>query len=152
MQADGFGLVGTTIAEKYVVEAVADTGGTAIVYRAFHLPWKRAVALKVFRTPAYVDEASRAALLERFVLEGRILGELSERSSAVLQVCDIGTLTTSSGEWSSVVAHRLPPYFWISWCSPSTSSNAAVGISKSRALARPLAPIGPSSGKRNKAP
>lgn len=112
MQADGFGLVGTTIAEKYVVEAVADTGGTAIVYRAFHLPWKRAVALKVFRTPAYVDEASRAALLERFVLEGRILGELSERSSAVLQVCDIGTLTTSSGEWV--------PYMVLEWLEGAT--------------------------------
>lgn len=113
MQAsDGFRLVGTTVAEKYVVEAVADSGGTAIVYRAFHLLWKRAVALKVFRTPAYVDEESRASLLERFVLEGRLLAELSERSSAVLQARDIGTLTTPSGEWV--------PYMVLEWLEGAT--------------------------------
>ncbi len=96
---DTLGLVGTTIADKYVVEAVADAGGTAIVYRAFHQLWKRPVALKVFRTPANIGEDARAALLERFVLEGRLLAELSERSPAVLQARDIGTTTTPTGEW-----------------------------------------------------
>ena len=75
--ADSFGLVGTTIAEKYSVEAVADAGGTAVVYRAFHLLWRRPVALKVFRTPTDIDAAARASLLERFVQEGRLLAELS---------------------------------------------------------------------------
>src|SRR4051794_13294456 len=98
-ETDTFGLVGTTIAEKYSVEAVADAGGTAVVYRAFHLVWKRRVALKVFRTPPTIDAAARASLLERFIQEGRLLAELSERSSAVLQARDIGTLTTAGGDW-----------------------------------------------------
>jgi eukaryotic-like serine/threonine-protein kinase len=110
--ADTFGLVGTTIAEKYSVEAVADAGGTAVVYRAFHLLWRRLVALKVFRTPAAIDDEARASLLERFVLEGRLLAELSERSSAVLQARDIGTLTTEAGEWV--------PYMVLEWLEGAT--------------------------------
>src|SRR3954468_22291196 len=58
--------------------------------------------------------------------------------------------TTSSGEWSSVVVQSAPRYFWTSSTSPSTSSNAAAGVRKSRGLARPLEPIGPSSGRRNR--
>jgi serine/threonine protein kinase len=109
---DTFGLVGTTIADKYVVESVADAGGTAIVYRAFHQLWKRPVALKVFRTPAEIGDDARAALLDRFVMEGRLLAELSERSSAVLQARDIGTTTTPSGEWV--------PYMVLEWLDGAT--------------------------------
>ena len=97
--ADKLALVGTTIAEKYDVQAVADAGGTAIVYRAFHRILQRRVALKVFLTPQGIDDASRDALRARFVQEGRVLAELSERTSAVLQARDIGTLTTATGEW-----------------------------------------------------
>jgi formylglycine-generating enzyme required for sulfatase activity/tRNA A-37 threonylcarbamoyl transferase component Bud32 len=109
---DTFGLVGTTIAEKYVVEAVADAGGTAVVYRAFHRLWKRPVALKVFRTPSNIGEEARAALVDRFVIEGRLLAELSERCSAVLQARDIGTVTTADGEWV--------PYMVLEWLEGAT--------------------------------
>ena len=109
---DTFGLVGTTIAEKYVVEAVADAGGTAVVYRAFHRLWKRPVALKVFRTPSNIGEEARAALFDRFVIEGRLLAELSERCSAVLQARDIGTVTSADGEWV--------PYMVLEWLEGAT--------------------------------
>ena len=39
--------------------------------------------------------------------------------------------------------------FWMTSVGSSRSSKAATGISKSRGLARPLAPIGPRSGRRN---
>ena len=109
---DTFGLVGTTIADKYVVEAVADSGGTAVVYRAFHRLWKRPVALKVFRTPSNIGDDARAALFDRFVVEGRLLAELSERCSAVLQARDIGTVTTADGEWV--------PYMVLEWLEGAT--------------------------------
>jgi formylglycine-generating enzyme required for sulfatase activity/tRNA A-37 threonylcarbamoyl transferase component Bud32 len=109
---DTFGLVGTTIAEKYLVQAVVDGGGTAVVYRAFHQLWKRPVALKVFRTPPHIDDAARTALFERFVVEGRLLAELSERCSAVLQARDIGTVTTASD--------GRVPYMVLEWLEGST--------------------------------
>jgi formylglycine-generating enzyme required for sulfatase activity len=109
---DTFGLVGTTIADKYVVEAVADSGGTAVVYRAFHRLWKRPVALKVFRTPSNIGDEARTALFDRFVVEGRLLAELSERCSAVLQARDIGTVTTADGEWV--------PYMVLEWLEGAT--------------------------------
>src|SRR5690606_2301642 len=36
--------------------------------------------------------------------------------------------TTSSGEWSSVVVHSDPRYFWTSSNGPSRSSNQATGV------------------------
>jgi formylglycine-generating enzyme required for sulfatase activity/tRNA A-37 threonylcarbamoyl transferase component Bud32 len=136
---DTFGLVGTTIADKYVVEAVADAGGTAIVYRAFHRLWKRPVALKVFRTPGNIGEDVRAALVERFVLEGRLLAELSERSPAVLQARDIGTLTAPTGEWV--------PYMVLEWLDGATlervlEDEAAKGL-PTRTLAEAMTLLDP---------
>src|SRR5882724_8582263 len=60
--------------------------------------------------------------------------------------------TTSSGEWPIAAVHKRPPNFAISSKRPSRSSKAAVGARKSRALARPLEPMGPNSGRRNAAP
>lgn len=139
VKVDTFGLVGTTIADKYFVEAVADAGGTAIVYRAFHQLWKRPVALKVFRTPADIGEDARVALLDRFVVEGRLLAELSERSSAVLQARDIGTTTTPTGEWV--------PYMVLEWLDGATlehvlEDEAARGL-PTRTLAQAMALLDP---------
>src|ERR1700758_3779969 len=60
--------------------------------------------------------------------------------------------TTLSGERFISAAHRLPWNFATRLNGPATSSYAATGARKSRALARPLAPSGPSSGKRNNGP
>jgi hypothetical protein len=53
-----------------------------------------------------------------------------------------------------LVRHSAPPPCLRSisqgWCEPA--SKAATGARKSRGLARPLLPIGPSSGRRNGAP
>ena len=95
--ADALGLIGTTIAEKYAVEAVVGEGGFATVYRAQHLLWKRPVAVKVFKALGDVAPSERARLLEEFIQEGRLLAELSERSTAIVQARDVGMLATAGG-------------------------------------------------------
>jgi len=95
--ADTLGLIGTTIAEKYAIESVVGEGGFATVYRAQHLLWKRAVAVKVFTALGDVAPEERPRLLEEFIQEGRLLAELSERSSAIVQARDVGMLTTPDG-------------------------------------------------------
>ena len=104
---DPLNLVGTTIAEKYLVESVVGEGGFAIVYRAMHLVWKRAVAITAFRALGDYSEERRAQLVEAFIQEGALLAELSERSAAIVQARDIGTITTPDGHWM--------PYMVLEW-------------------------------------
>ncbi len=96
--ADPLALLGTTIAGKYAIESVVGEGGFAVVYRAHHQLWKRPVAVKVFKALGDVPEADRAKLLDEFVREGALLAELSERSAAIVQARDVGTITTAKGE------------------------------------------------------
>jgi formylglycine-generating enzyme required for sulfatase activity/serine/threonine protein kinase len=104
---DPLRLVGTTVAEKYLVEGVVGQGGFAIVYRAMHSVWKRPVAVKVFKALGEVAASDREKLLEDFIQEGRLLADLSERSTAICQARDVGMLTTPAGE--SV------PYMVLEW-------------------------------------
>ncbi len=96
-QADPFGLVGTTLASKYDVEEVVEETALSVVYRAVHRVLQRPVALKAFKAPRH-DEEWRRELLERFVREGALLMELSERSAAVCQARDVSAFTTHRGE------------------------------------------------------
>ncbi|MBS2019102.1 MAG: SUMF1/EgtB/PvdO family nonheme iron enzyme [Deltaproteobacteria bacterium] len=95
---DTLSLVGTTIAEKYAIEAVVGEGGFACVYRAMHLVWKRPVAVKVFKALGEVPADQRGKLLEDFIQEGALLADLSERSTAIVQARDVGTTKTGGGE------------------------------------------------------
>jgi formylglycine-generating enzyme required for sulfatase activity len=95
---DPLSLVGTTIVEKYAIESVVGHGGFATVYRATHLLWKRAVAVKVFTALGEVAAGQRKQLLDDFIQEGALLAELSERSSAICQARDVGMLTSKAGE------------------------------------------------------
>lgn len=105
--SDALGLVGTTIADKYVVEAVVGEGGFATVYRAMHAVWKRPVAVKVFKALGEVAIQERQRLLDDFVQEGALLADLSERSPAICQARDIGMLTAPRGE--------AVPYMVLEW-------------------------------------
>jgi formylglycine-generating enzyme required for sulfatase activity/serine/threonine protein kinase len=111
-EADSLNLVGTTIAEKYAVEAVVGEGGFAVVYRAQHIIWKRPVALKVFKALGEFSAAERSKLFDEFVQEGALLAELSERSAAIVQARDIGMLVTARGE--SI------PYMVLEWLDGNT--------------------------------
>jgi eukaryotic-like serine/threonine-protein kinase len=104
---DPLGLVGTTVSEKYEIERVVGEGGFALVYRATHKVWNRAVALKVFRALGDLPHDRRDQLVQSFIQEGALLAELSERSAAICQARDIGMLTSSDG--------RAMPYMVLEW-------------------------------------
>ncbi len=109
---DALEIVGTTIEGKYKIESVVGEGGFALVYKAMHLVWKRPVAIKAFRALADLEESQRATLVEEFIREGALLAELSERSAAIVQARDVGTLTTKKGEHV--------PYMILEWLDGST--------------------------------
>ncbi len=112
MTEDRLHLVGTTLEGKYRIDSVVAEGGFALVYRATHLVWNRPVAVKAFYALADLPESQRAKLVEEFLREGALLAELSERSAAIVQARDVGTLTTPSGEHV--------PYMILEWLDGST--------------------------------
>ncbi len=109
---DPLQLIGTTIADKYLVESVVGEGGFAVVYKAMHLVWKRPVAIKAFRALGDFSEERRGQLIDAFIQEGALLGELSERSAAIVQARDVGTITTPDGRWM--------PYMVLEWLEGAT--------------------------------
>ncbi|HEY0136222.1 MAG TPA: protein kinase, partial [Nannocystis sp.] len=104
---DPYNLVGATVADKYLIEAVIDRGGYGLVYRAFHEILRVPVALKFFTGLAQTDPERRDELLERFAQEGALLTSLSTRSANIVQARDIGTLTTEDGTFM--------PYLVLEW-------------------------------------
>jgi formylglycine-generating enzyme required for sulfatase activity/serine/threonine protein kinase len=104
---DPLSLVGTTVSEKYEIERVVGEGGFAVVYRATHKVWQRAVAIKVFRTLGDLPTERREQLVKMFIQEGALLAELSERSAAICQARDVGMLRTRDG--------REMPYMVLEW-------------------------------------
>ena len=105
--SDPLGLVGTVIADKYLIESVIGEGGFSIVYRAEHLIWKQPVAVKAFRALADAPEHARKTLLEGFIQEGKLMTSLSSRSPSIVQARDVGTLTLPDGRWT--------PYMVLEW-------------------------------------
>src|SRR5438445_2889104 len=104
---DPLGLVGKKIDDKYQIESLVGEGGFAVVYRAQHLIFKRPVAIKAFRALSDFGTDQRERLLNEFIDEGRLLANLSERSAAIVQARDVGTLTTPNGDWV--------PYMVLEW-------------------------------------
>src|SRR4051794_16349819 len=96
---DPLRLVGTTIAEKYAIESVVGEGGFSVVYRAMHLIWRRPVAIKAFKSLGSFSADDRERVLDEFVREGALLADLSERTAAIVQARDVGTLRIEGGEW-----------------------------------------------------
>jgi len=79
-------LVGSLIADKYLVEAVVGEGSMGLVLRAHHLQLREPVALKILRPELARDSAS----VSRFLREARALARM--RSEHVARVMDVGTL------------------------------------------------------------
>ena len=94
---DPLNLVGTTVAEKYDIEAVVGEGGFGIVYRAMHRIWKQPVAIKCFKALMDVAPDVRETLLKDFIQEGALLTQLSGRTASIVQARDVGTFVTPSG-------------------------------------------------------
>src|SRR5258708_1007990 len=104
---DPLNIVGTTVGEKYEIEAVVGEGGFGIVYRAMHKIWKQPVAIKCFKVLMDASPDVRDMLLKDFIQEGALLTQLSGRTASIVQARDVGTFTTVSG--SSV------PYMVLEW-------------------------------------
>ena len=107
MERDPLNLVGTTIDDKYVVEEVVGEGGFSVVYRANHVIWKQPVGLKCFKIAPLAAEEMRRELLDAFIQEGKLMTELSTRTSAIVQARDVGTITREDGAWI--------PYMVLEW-------------------------------------
>ncbi|HKQ70613.1 MAG TPA: bifunctional serine/threonine-protein kinase/formylglycine-generating enzyme family protein [Polyangiaceae bacterium] len=107
MTFDSLGIVGTTVGDKYVIEAVVGEGSFSLVYRAMHLVWRTPVAIKCFRGFHDVPSETRDRLLLEFVQEGALLSELSGKSATIVQARDAGTLVAARGE--------ALPYIVLEW-------------------------------------
>ena len=108
--ADRFGLVDTTLADRYRVEGLVAEGGFASVYRAFQLALDRPVAIKVLKTPAELDGAARARFAERFASEARTIAHL--RHAHIVDVYDFGVTRMPSGE--------VAPWMALEWLDGET--------------------------------
>jgi len=106
-QHDPLSIVGTTIGEKYDIEAVVGEGGFGIVYRAMHKIWKQPVAIKCFKVLMDASPDMREVLLKDFIQEGALLTQLSGRTASIVQARDVGTFTTANGAWV--------PYMVLEW-------------------------------------
>ncbi len=107
MFTDSFGLLGAIVDGRYRVERIAGQGGFGVVYRAHHLGFDSAIALKVLRLPAPESEARRHARIASFQREGRMLFELSLLHPAIVRAFETGTLVGVDG--SAV------PYLALEW-------------------------------------
>lgn len=103
---DPLGILGTIVAEKYQILGLAGEGGFSLVYQARHLIWQQLVAIKFFIVLEDAEPNVRERLLDDFIREGKLMSELSSRSSAIVQARDIGKLQRDSG-WI--------PYMVLEW-------------------------------------
>jgi eukaryotic-like serine/threonine-protein kinase len=110
--SDPFGLIGTTIQDKYRIVSAVGTGGFGVVYRGVHTGFGEPIAIKCLKLPAELDPEQRAKLLTRLQDEGRVLHRLSRLSSGIVQALDVGAVTTAHGQWV--------PYLVLEWLEGQT--------------------------------
>jgi serine/threonine protein kinase len=108
---DPFGLVGTTVADRYRVEALVGEGGFAVVYRATHAALGQTVALKCLKVPPHFTPGARQAFLAKFEDEGRILSKLGGHPS-IVGVRDLGVCRDGAGQEVPFLALE-----WLDGCS-----------------------------------
>ncbi len=104
---DPLNLAGELIAEKYRVERLVGEGGFAVVYRAIHTIWNKPVAIKFFNGLSSAPAEQREGLMQDFINEGALLTELSSQTANIVQARDVGTYTSSAGQWM--------PYMVLEW-------------------------------------
>ncbi|MBN2191271.1 MAG: serine/threonine protein kinase [Polyangiaceae bacterium] len=86
--SDDLGLIGTIIDRRYLVEEVVGAGGFGVVFRARHVSFDSAVAIKVFvRSGGQVSAVSAVS-----AAEGRLLFKLAPLHSAFVHVFEAGTV------------------------------------------------------------
>jgi serine/threonine protein kinase len=94
---DHFGLVGSTIADRFRVERVLGEGGFGVVYAGTHLFLSEPVAIKVLKPTGHsADERERAA--QAFLREARILFTLAH--PAIVRLYDVGILQAQQAPYA----------------------------------------------------
>jgi serine/threonine protein kinase len=97
--SEPFGVIGSTVAEKYAVEAVEGESTYAVTYRALHLASKKPVVLQVFKVLGEYDAETRGRLLQALIQHGTLVAELAASTAAIRPPRDIGPLTLGGGKW-----------------------------------------------------
>ena len=99
VDSDPLDIAGKLIEEKYRIERVIGEGGFAVVYRARHVIWDQAVAVKFFTGLTQVPANQRENLRQAFIQEGALLTELSSLNAGIVQARDVGTYASPDGQW-----------------------------------------------------
>ncbi|NUP07872.1 MAG: SUMF1/EgtB/PvdO family nonheme iron enzyme [Polyangiaceae bacterium] len=128
---DPLGLTGSLLDGKFLVEHAIGEGGAAIVYRATHTTTGTPVAVKFLVTLGQFAPEERAAVLDEFVREGRLISSLSARSSAIVQARDVGVLE---------LPQKAPlPYLVLEWLDGRTLDEVLVSETNGGVAPRSLA-------------
>jgi eukaryotic-like serine/threonine-protein kinase len=104
MASDVFGIVGTTVAGAFEVEAVVAEGGFAVVYRALHSGFKAPVALKCLKIPQYFTPEEQQAFREQFQAEAELLFKLSASISTIVRPLHVEAVLAPDGTFMPFLA------------------------------------------------
>ena len=126
---DPLQILDTVVAEKYQILSLAGEGGFSLVYKARHLIWQQLVAIKFFVILEDAKPEIRDQLLEDFIREGKLMSELSSRSSSIVQARDIGKLQRAEG-WI--------PYMVLEWLDGAGLDAVLAGEYRARTTPRTL--------------
>ncbi len=107
MSTDPFGILGSLLEGRYRVERVAGEGGFGVVYKAFHVRFEAPVAIKVLKLPGGASAEQRAAFLEAFRAEGKLLFELSSLHESIVQATETGAVVAPDG--------AVAPFLVLEW-------------------------------------
>ncbi|HKQ68555.1 MAG TPA: serine/threonine-protein kinase [Polyangiaceae bacterium] len=107
LPVDPFRLVGTIVDGRYRVDAIAGQGGYGVVYRAFHVSFESAIALKVLKLPAHLSFDRRSDHVASFKREGKVLFDLSALHASIVKAFETGLIPLADGS--------LAPYLALEW-------------------------------------
>src|ERR1041384_2651209 len=104
MANDVFGIVGTTLAAAFHVEAVVAEGGFAVVYRAYHSGFRAPVALKCLKIPQHLSRAGQERFEEQFQAEAELLFKLSAAIPTVVRPLHVEAIIAPDGSFMPFIA------------------------------------------------
>ncbi len=102
--ADPFGLIGSTLADKYRIDRFLGEGGFGVVYAGHHLLLGEPIAIKCMK-PSTGDAAAQQRVTDLFLREARVLFSLTHPN--IVRMYDVGGLPMraplASGAWAPSV-------------------------------------------------
>ena len=117
MASDVFGIVGSTVAGIFHVQAVVAEGGFAVVYRAQHAVFRAPVALKCLKIPEHLTDEEQDRFERQFQAEAELLFKLSAGISAVVRPLHAAAVLTPRG--------RFMPFLALEWLDGETLDAAS---------------------------